>query len=227
MKEKSSYSTAIIGGADGPTSIFIAGKSNGAANGKRPFHLQELKRRFRKWNYNRKRKKVIASISANPHTIEEVIAYLEEKYHAKELEPTSRSYQFQKGAMKSGLVQQYAPELLGEMPQLAPEDVQDESKVKAFMEKVTKMQKMAAEMPDEVFYVDYACYKIPKEDAEITIEMEKSSGYITASWSGKGKRKNNKSNKIVQDIFLYYGVTKEDIEKKTERYNILVSILCS
>ena len=50
MKEKSSYATAIIGGADGPTSIFIAGKSNG----RRSFNLQELKRRFRKWNYNRK-----------------------------------------------------------------------------------------------------------------------------------------------------------------------------
>ena len=221
MKEKSSYATAIIGGADGPTSIFIAGKSNG----RRSFNLQELKRRFRKWNYNRKRKKVVASISANPHTVEEVITYLEENYHAEALDPTSRSYQFQKDAMKSGLVQQCAPELLGEMPQLAPEDVQDESKVKAFMEKVSKMQKMAAEIPDEVFYVNYACYKIQKNDSKITIEMEKSRGYITASWSGKGKGKNNRANKIVQDIFLYYGVTKKDIENKTKRYQTLISIL--
>ncbi len=223
MKEKSSYATAIIGGADGPTSIFVAGKSDD----KRRFHLQELKHRFHKWNYNRKRKKAMANISANPHTLDEVITYLKKKYRAEELEPNSRSYQFRKQEMKAGLVQQYAPELLGEMPQLAPEDYQDEQKLKLFMEKINERQKMAASVSDEIFKVDYACYQIKSETSEITIEMEKSRGYLTASWSGKGKGRNNKSNKIIQDIFLYYGVTKEDIENQTKRYRILISIMCT
>lgn len=32
---------------------------------------------------------------------------------------------------------------------------------------------------------------------------------------------------IVNDIYLYYGVTKEDIEKKTLRFSVLVTHLSS
>ena len=129
--------------------------------------------------------------------------------------------------MKVGLIQRYAPELLDEMPLLSPSDLQDEQKLKVFMEKVNERQKTASSISDELFKVDYACYQIKSDSAEITIEMDKERGFLTSSWSGKGKRKRRKPSKIVQDIFLYYGVTQEDIDGKTERYKILVSVLCS
>lgn len=59
---------AIIGGADGPTSIFTAG-------GKR-----NLKVRIKNYLYKNKRKKIVA----NTHTLEEVLQYAENTYSAKE-----------------------------------------------------------------------------------------------------------------------------------------------
>ena len=62
---------AIIGGADGPTSIFTAG-------GKR-----NLKVRIKNYLYKNKRKKIEKKIVANTHTLEEVLQYAENTYSAK------------------------------------------------------------------------------------------------------------------------------------------------
>lgn len=88
-----------------------------------------------------------------------------------------------------------------------------------------KRHKKATSLSDDEFYIDYDCYRIKICDSEIELEMEKSRGYLTSSWSGKGKK--NKLNKVVKDIFLYYGVSKEDIQNNSERYQTLASILCT
>lgn len=62
---------AIIGGADGPTSIFTAG-------GKR-----NLKVRIKNYLYKNKRKKNEKEIVANAHTLEEMLQYAENTYSAK------------------------------------------------------------------------------------------------------------------------------------------------
>ena len=59
MKNKRKSSVSIIGGADGPTSIFIAGKSD-----KRP-----LKVRIKNAIYKCKRKRVEKRIVAGSHTL--------------------------------------------------------------------------------------------------------------------------------------------------------------
>lgn len=62
MKQKSKSAIAIIGGADGPTSVFVTGK------------LKEQSRKTRIQNgiYRYKRKKVEKTIVANAHTLAEV-----------------------------------------------------------------------------------------------------------------------------------------------------------
>ena len=82
MKEKTAVT--VIGGADGPTSVFLAGKISGK---------KALKERFRQSIYRYNRKKAAKKISANPHTLRQVIAYANKKYHAQEMPTTHRRYQ--------------------------------------------------------------------------------------------------------------------------------------
>lgn len=73
MKKKlqNAEAIAIIGGADGPTSIFTAG-------GKR-----NLKVRIKNYLYKNKRKKIEKKIVANTHTLEEMLQYAQNTYGAK------------------------------------------------------------------------------------------------------------------------------------------------
>lgn len=75
MKEKSSEAVSIIGGADGPTSVFIAGKS-----GKKP-----LKARVKRFFYQCRCKRMEKRIVPSAHTLEEVVVYAKEKYQAVEM----------------------------------------------------------------------------------------------------------------------------------------------
>lgn len=75
MKEKSSEAVSIIGGADGPTSVFMAGKS-----GKKP-----LKARVKSFFYKCRRKRVEKRIVPSAHTLQEVVDYAKEKYQAVEM----------------------------------------------------------------------------------------------------------------------------------------------
>ena len=65
MEQKSKNAISIIGGADGPTSVFIAGHSK----------KQPLKIRIKNSIYRYKRKKVEKTIVANPHSLSETVQY--------------------------------------------------------------------------------------------------------------------------------------------------------
>lgn len=72
MKEKSSEAVSIIGGVDGPTSVFIAGKS-----GKKP-----LKARVKGFFYQCRRRRVEKRIVPGAHSLKEVVDYAKERYGA-------------------------------------------------------------------------------------------------------------------------------------------------
>ena len=59
-------SVSIIGGADGPTSIFIAGKGGRV----------KLTTRIRNYFRIVKRNRIKKKITANPHTLEEVVEWM-------------------------------------------------------------------------------------------------------------------------------------------------------
>lgn len=74
QKSKNAISISIIGGADGPTSIFTAGHSK----------KQPLKIRIKNSIYRYKRKKVEKTIVANPHSLSETVQYAKDKYELTE-----------------------------------------------------------------------------------------------------------------------------------------------
>ena len=113
MKEKSKNAISIIGGADGPTSIFIAGHSK----------KQPLKIRIKNSIYRYKRKKVEKTIVANSHSLSETVQYAKDKYELTETAPADREYIEQIKCLKESLILQYEPELLGEMIAEMPDSI--------------------------------------------------------------------------------------------------------
>ncbi len=105
--KKSAKAVSIIGGADGPTNIFIAGSH------KEKNIFRRIKSAYINRKYKRKRALAAKSIFPNPHTIEEVILYIKQQYSAFEADDSYYCYQKRKRDMKMALIQREKPELLG------------------------------------------------------------------------------------------------------------------
>ena len=80
MKEKSKSQVSIIGGADGPTSIFIAGRTR-----KKP-----LKVRIQNIIYRYRRKIVEKKVVADAHTLDELVQYAMNTYCLLYTSPSPR-----------------------------------------------------------------------------------------------------------------------------------------
>ena len=113
MKEKSKSEGSIIGGADGPTSIFIAGRTR-----KKP-----LKVRIRNIIYRYRRKIVEKKVVADSHTLDELVQYAMNTYNLIETNSTERKYIEQQKNLKESLILQHKPEVLGEMKDIPKPDV--------------------------------------------------------------------------------------------------------
>lgn len=217
--KKSANSCTIIGGADGPTSVFVAGKP-------KKMSISGLKYKIRSLGYRKKRKKIMASIEANPHSIEEVIDYMQTKYQAVEVPEGSDRWKEQRKCCKQNLVQKYQPELIGEDLKLEKPDINDEQSVKEFLKRVEAQQEKAANVPEELFPMDYHIYEISVENqGEIEIEIEKHHAYFSATSSEFKRGRLKHVQQVVKDIYQYYGVSGQDIAENSERYMMLVSVL--
>ena len=107
MKEKSKSEVSIIGGADGPTSIFIAGRTR-----KKP-----LKVRIRNIIYRYRRKIVEKKVVADSHTLDELVQYAMNTYNLIETNSTERKYIEQQKNLKESLI-------LFSFPSLTPVKIQ-------------------------------------------------------------------------------------------------------
>ena len=103
MIEKSKSGVSIIGGVDGPTSIFIAGQTQ-----KRP-----LKVKMKNAIYKHKRKRAEKKVVAGAHTLNELVQYAMNKYDLIEVKSTERKYIEQRINLKESLILQHKPEVLG------------------------------------------------------------------------------------------------------------------
>ena len=214
---KGAGSVSIIGGADGPISIFIAGKDGQA---KLTTRIQNYFRRI-------KRNRVKKRITANPHTLEEVVQCLKREYGAVEVSQQSHNYLEQRKCLKASLVMRHRPDLLGELMDLEPPEGEDVEALKAFWEQVQEREKMAAEIADDIFPVDFHIYAIKcPENCMMQIGVETVWQVIDGSFSGD-KKTMKQLRKLFKKIYLYYGVTAEDIKNETERYKSLLGVLCS
>lgn len=215
MRKKSASAVSIIGGADGPTSVFIAGKR------KKP----KLSERIKRACYIKKKKRIEKGITADPHTLDEVVQYLRNKYHAVELSQESYVYMAERKSLKESLITKHKPELLGAMPELTKED---EKSLREFMQQLELRSQKATAVPDEIFPMDFHIYEIKHaQTGHLHISIETIRETLSMSYSAPSKGAMKRLKDISKDICLYYGVSAEDIRQKSERYSFLVSLLCS
>lgn len=184
MKEKRKREVSIIGGADGPTSIIIAGRTQ-----KRP-----LKVRIRNIIYRFRRKIVEKKVVAGEHTLDELVQYAKSSYNLMETNSSEKKYIEQQKNLKESLILQHKPEVL--------------------------------EIPDNVIPMNFHLYEIRIGDDSLEMEIDYIWNIFGISYSGN-KKVMKRFKKISKDLYIYYGVSEEDIKKKTERYLSLVTALSS
>ena len=214
---KGAGSVSIIGSADGPTSIFIVGKGG------------KVKLTTRIQNYFRiiKRNRIKKQITANPHTLEEAVEWLKRKHGAVEVSQQSHNYLEQKQSLKASLIMRHRPDLLGDLINLEPPEGEDVEALKAFCEKIQERRNRAAEIADDIFPIDFHIYEIKwSENDRMRIGVETVWQVLDGSFSGD-KKTMKQLRKLYKKIYLYYGVTAEDIKNETERYKSLLGVLCS
>lgn len=217
MKKKSKSGVSIIGGADGPTSVFIAG----GAGQKAP-----LKARIRNAIYRLKRKMAEKRVTAGVHTLDELVQYAENKYHLIETDPNERKYTEQRKSLKESLILQHQPEVLGEMKEIPEPDFSNEGSVREYLSKIENRSRMIAEMSDDVIPMDFHLYEIKIGTGNFEIQIDYRWNLFSISYSGN-KKVMKQFEKISKDLYRYYGVSEEDIQKKTKRYLSLVLALSS
>lgn len=222
---KMKQAVTIIGGANGPTSIFLAGRNRRNPGILRPRQwLLQTRCRIRRSRIERR-------IQAHPHTIEQTVCYAAEKYGAREVESNERIYEIRKRECKSGLVQNSRPDLLASVPKQKPmtEAIRrDAKKLEQWLDRsekrIDRMDEVIAAIPDEVFPMDFHLYKIHTEAGELELAVERIHGVFCVNWNGKDRKR---LQKILRSLYLYYGVSAEDIKKRSLRYQMLLSALAS
>lgn len=213
---KNAKGVAVIGGADGPTSVFIAGKQG------KPKLFQRIKNYF----YKKKRARIERKITANPHSMEEVIAYIKSRYDIREVGHDEYSYLEERNSLKESLIIRHKPELLGDYMEIkCPEEVTRES-MQAFFERVKMRSQKAVDISEDVFPLDFHIYEIRYAFGQVRISVEKNWSELGISYSGDKKRM-KELKEIANDIYLYYGVSQNDIDNRTSRYSVLVTMLSS
>lgn len=212
---KSAQSVSIIGGSDGPTSIFLAGDRN-----RKPSLRQRIKRAC----YRARKKRIAASITAGAHSLDEVCTYMKDELGFKELDSSDRCYQREYHETRASFILQYQPKLLGalaKVPQLAAHDAES---LKLYMEELEQRQAAAGRVPVGQFDIDLHIFEKEDDGNYMRISIEKKYAYIGGSSSGS-KRAIRKFEKIGCAIYRFYGVTQEDIDGHTQRYKDLVNTL--
>lgn len=208
MKNKNATAISIIGGADGATSVFLAGRTG----------KKSLKMRIQNYKYRCKSKKAKKKIAAGTHTLEEVAAYARKHYDAVEVDMSQRRYTEQRKNLRESLILRYKPELLGDMNHLSNPDTSDEDSVREFLYQLEMRSEAIAKIPDSELPMDFHIYEIKTGSNHLELEIDYIWNVLQISYSGNLK-------KIALDLYIYYGVSEDDIREKTERYSSLLAVL--
>lgn len=197
---KGTGSVSVIGGADGPTSIYIAGKGGKV----------KLTTRIRNYFGKAKMNRIKKRITANPHTLEEVVGLLKREYGAVEVSQQSHNYLEQRRTLKASLIIRHRPDLLGDMMDLQTPEEEDAEAFRAFWEQIQERERKAAEIADDVFPMDFHIYEIAcPGNGMMQIGVETVWQVLDGSCSGD-KKTMKQLRKLFKKIYLYYGVTAED-----------------
>ena len=216
MKEKSKSEVSIIGGADGPTSIFIVGRTQ-----KRP-----LKVRIRNTIYRFRRKLVEKKVVAGEHSLDELVQYAKNSYNLIETDSSERKYIEQQKSLKESLILQHKPEILGEMKDIPRPDISNEKSIREYLCKIEARSEKIAEIPDSVIPMNFHLYEIRIGEDSLEMDVDYIWNVFGISYSGN-KKVVKRFRKISKDLHIYYGVSEDDIKKKTKRYLSLIAALSS
>lgn len=216
MGNKNRSNISIIGGADGPTSVFLLGGS-----GKRP-----LKDRIKNYFYKKKRKRMAKKIVPGAHSLEEVVSYVKKEYGATEIPKTHYRYIEQRKCLKESLIIQYRPELLGNMREIEPPEVLTEETAKQMLKQVQRRSEFIETFSDEEMPMDYHVYEICSDEGRMEVDIDFKWDVFGCSYSGSKKEMKHLRH-ICREIYIYYGVTEEDIQNNTKRYSSLLTTLSS
>ena len=203
-----------VGGSDGPTSVAVIKKTSKLT----------FKQKVQKIRYKIKRACVERKIKPESHSMDEVMEYIINKHDFVELDKSMLEQEYKE--MRASLLMQQAADLLGEyvvMPQLESESRED---IQAYLQKFQEIKQRAMDIPTAEFDIDFhkfqSIYEGDENDMYITIEKRFS--YIGGGVSGN-KKMVKKFQRIYKDVHKFYGVTREDIENKSKRYEQLVRAL--
>ena len=111
--------------------------------------------------------------------------------------------------------------MLGELRDIEHPDTSDKKAMDAFLEKVRQRSKVVEEIPDCEIAMDFHIYEIKYQGETIEIVVDYHWEMFDISYRGNKKRMKT-LGKIAQELYLYYGVTQEDIERRTVRYSKLL-----
>ena len=213
-KEKSTGTISIIGGSDGPTSIFLVGTTK-----------KTLKQKMQKQFFNLRKKWCALWIRPGAHCMEDVVAYAKEHYGFAELSKEDEEYLRQYEELRCSFILMQRPELLGEYATAPGLPGADEAGLKEFHRQLELRREKAKEITEEEFSIDFHVLQKRTDRGRMELILEGRFGSISGSWSSRGKGHSRQFKKIYRDIYRYYGVTEADIADKTERYQELVRIL--
>lgn len=204
----------MIGKADGPTSVFLIKKNSKLT----------LRQKLQKAKYRIKRAYVEYTMKAGSHSLDEVMDYMVNVHGFVELDKDKVYHEYEE--MRASFIMQYAPELLGEyaaMPKLKSESKED---IEAHLKQFQVRQQKAKEVPASEFDIDFHKFQISLGDINdnMYITIEKQFSYIGGGVSGN-KKQMRRFHRVFKDVHRYYGVTTEDIEKKSKRYEQVIRAL--
>ncbi len=212
---KSAQSASVICGSDGPTTFFVAGDCN-----RKP----SLRQRINRTCYRARKKRAAGSITAEPHSLDEVCAYIKDELGFKELDRSDSRYQQEYNETRAAFILQYQPELLGTLAEAPQFAAHDEESLRIYMEENERRQKAAERIPAGQFDIDLHIFEKNDDAAYMRISIEKKYAYIGGSASGS-QRAIREFEKYNREIYRFYGVTQEDIDGHTQRYQDLVNTL--
>ena len=206
-------SNNIFGKANGATSYFVLSRNNKLT----------LKQKIQKTRFQLRKKCIEKHISAGGHTLDEVCQYVQKKYGFKEVTGECAGIQYEYEEMRTSFMINHAPELLGEYAKHPELKGHSEEEIREFMAQLEARKEIAKNVPKEKFDIDFHKYEKKIDDDEMNIIIEKKYAYIGGGATGKKTIK--EFSKIYKDVYHYYGVTEEDIAKKTRRYDMVVRTL--
>lgn len=201
-----------IGSSDGPTAVFVAGRNI------------TFKQKVQRFINQTRRNHIAKSITADAHTLDEVCDYIVRILGYSELEADQQDYKEEYDDLRASYILQYKPELLEDLANIPDLTEDTEEAINEYLEMIKNRQDAAKDISKELFDIDFHKFIRKEGDNESHFVIEKTHDYIGGGASGNTKTV-RRHNREFKQVYKYYGVTQEDIDKKTERFNDVVRTL--